>query len=145
AGQLEYQRRFADARVSTNQHQRAWHDAASEHLVELSHGEAKAVGLGKAHLCQWHRLRARDADATSTGSRCRFDADLFLDVAVPVAAFGTATQPFRRLVAALLAGKDRAWPRFHARPSTPGLALVVFTFGRNYRDGLRQLSVRPMR
>src|SRR6266581_889088 len=81
----------------------------------------------KALRPQLHRLHGGNADPTSAGSRRRFGSNLLLDVAVPVAAFGTAAQPFRRLVAALLAGEDRARPRFHAR---------------NYRAGLRQLPVR---
>src|SRR5439155_16676728 len=103
-------------------------DAAAEHLVELSHRQSKSVRLRKAHLRQGHRLRGGNAHPTCAGSGRGFGSHLLLDVTVPVAAFGTAAQPFRGLVAALLASEDGACSRFHAR---------------NYRAGLRQLRVRP--
>src|ERR1700730_10756447 len=141
AGELQQQGRLANAGIAADQHQGAGHDSAAQYLVELSHGEPEPVGLGKADLCQRHGLRARNADPPRARVRRRLRPDLFLDVTIPVAAFRTTADPFRRLVAALLAGEDRPRARPHARLSTPGLADVVFTVGSNYRAGLRQLRV----
>ena len=118
AGQLQQQGRLADARVATNQHQRARYDAATQHLVELSHAEPEPIGLGKTDLRQRHRLRAGNAHVASARARRGLGSHLFLDVTIPVPALRTPTDPFRRLVAALLAGEDRARPlrRLHVRP-----------------------------
>src|SRR5207248_1054403 len=88
----------------------------------------QSIALDAKALRPGHRLGGGNADPASAAARRRFGSHLLLDVTVPVAAFGTATQPFRGLVAALLASEDRACSRFHAR---------------NYRAGLRQLPVRP--
>src|SRR5207245_2302464 len=84
-GELEQQRRLANAGIATDQHQRAGHDAAAQYLVELPHGQLEPVGLGEADLRKRHRLRGRDRDSASAAPRRRLRPDLLLGVRVPVA------------------------------------------------------------
>ena len=53
------QRRLADARRAADQHERAGHDPAAEHAVELADAGAQALALGRGDVAQRHRSHDR--------------------------------------------------------------------------------------
>ena len=50
AGQLQEERRLADAGIASDQDQGTGDDAAAQHLVQLAHGEPEAVRLGEMNV-----------------------------------------------------------------------------------------------
>jgi len=82
-----------------------------------------AAELGDITPAEVILLRIPDRNPTAAGCASRrLRAHLLLDVRVPVATLRASAQPFRRLVAAFLAGEDRLQPlrRLHVRSVTIG-------------------------
>ena len=89
---------LADPGLSSEQHDRARHEAAPEHPVEAWHPRP---GAGLAH---W-RADGRGSGQRLLGGNRRLPTD-FLHVAVPLAALGAPAEPLGRRRSAGLTGKD---------------------------------------
>ena len=58
-GQLEKQRRFANAGVTANQYERSGHNTAAQHTVRLCHARRKSLFLLRGNLYNLLYLRTR--------------------------------------------------------------------------------------
>ena len=120
---LQQQRALADPRLAADQHQRARHDPAPEHAVELVDARGDARLLGVVDRVEGLRARRRLAHELRVGTalaRGRRRLLALLDEAVPLAAVGAAPEPLRALEPAGLAGEEdpgfrQAAPPRHSR------------------------------
>lgn len=97
---LQEQCRLSDARLSADEHDRARHEPAAEHTVEVGKPGRQARRVLFGDLA--------DGDGAARGDgRAAFRGGALLAVGVPRAAFGTAAEPLRGGRAALGAGKGR--------------------------------------
>jgi hypothetical protein len=103
-GRLQEQRRLADAGVAADQDDGAFDEPAPEHAIELADtGLAPALRVGLDLGEKLRQLVRRDRAEARRGGR-----DPLLDERLPLPAVGAAPHPLRRLVAAVLAGEERA-------------------------------------
>ncbi len=118
-GHLQQQRRFSDAGLAAEQHERAGHDAAAEHAIELrdARRNARRVGcLDVAIQLGGRAARDRAVAMIRGGGRGLRSGHLF-DERVPGAAIGAAPHPLWLLAAAFLTGED-GLRGFHADDGT---------------------------
>ena len=123
---LQQQRRLTDARLAAEQHQRAGHDAAAEHAVELVDAACQAGGIARLDVGVLLRAAraagqriAVTAGGQSAGAGRGFGRTLF-DERVPRVAVGTTAEPLGRLAAALLTHEHRLRRLAHrSRSYTP--------------------------
>src|SRR5262249_35584122 len=101
---LQEQRGFADARLTTEQHERTRHQSAAEHAIELAHARRHTLGHDRVDV-RIHVRAAATERGTPRGLRTRGHCGLF-DDRFPRAAIRTAPEPLRRLRAALRAAVD---------------------------------------
>ena len=94
-GDLEQERRFADAGIAADQRGRGWHDAATEDAVELLHthhdsGRRFGLGIQSDEFGLAGPLRAR----LGRGEAARRAADGLLNQRVPLATARAFAAPF---------------------------------------------------
>ena len=94
---LQQQRRLADARLAADEHQRAGHDAAAEHAIELADAGRQPLGHDRidvgVELRPRRAARARNASRSPPAPTRRRDRAL-LDHRVPRAASGQRPSHF---------------------------------------------------
>ena len=101
---LEKDRRFSDARVTTEQYHRAHDDTTAEHTIELLETGRDTILLFEGDFIDTHRSlprRTRAGVSAEAGSRRCF-YDRFLHEGIPCAAARTLTEPLRRFIATFL-------------------------------------------
>ena len=89
----EQERAFADARIAADQNERAGHDAAAEHAIELSDAGGNANVVLRFDLGERRQLRRREVEPVAPP----FARRAFFDERVPLATFGTLSEPLARL------------------------------------------------
>ena len=102
---LEQQRRLADAGLAAEQRDRAGHEAAAEHAVELGDAGGDRVPLVEVDVGDADRHAGRRAGGGVARRQHRIE---LLDERVPRGAAGAAPDPLGRVGAALDATVDRA-------------------------------------
>lgn len=100
---LQHQGRFADTRLATYQHQRALHQSAAQHAVQLGVVQVDAGFVSRLYLVQRHGLGLGRRDACLGTSSRGFLAHDFLDEGVPLSARRALSLPLGRLLPAVAA------------------------------------------
>ena len=91
---LQHQCRFADARLSAYQHQRALHQSASQYAVQFGVVQVDAGFVGRFNFVQSDGLGLGGLDARSGALVGGFLAHDFFDEGIPLSARGTFALPF---------------------------------------------------
>ena len=102
----EEERALADARVAAEQHERAGHDPAAEHAVELADAGAEPALLARLDLVQRHRPRCASDAAEGPGCAALLRRGELLVEGVPPLAGRALAEPLGRRVAAFTARED---------------------------------------
>ena len=113
---LKQKRRFADARVASDQHQRTFHYTSTQYAIQLSNAGRCARGRFFRHLGKAHGARSRAGpllDCLNRRGLCSLRCLLLQRV--PCVAAGTFAHPARRFIAARAAYIDCLF-LCHARP-----------------------------
>ena len=97
---LGEQRRFADARIAAHKHERAAHDAAAQHVVELGDPRRGTLVFFVCNLREGNGTRAARSERAFVLAR-RNGGDGFFRHRVKGSAVGAAPQPLGRGVTAL--------------------------------------------
>src|SRR5450432_4045502 len=120
-GNLQQQRRLADAGLAADQHHRARHDTAAEYEVELVDAGVPAWRVGCAEIAEPHRADGVSIpgerwtrSARATGGRGGARGDDLLHERIPLATRVALPRPLRMLGAARGAALGRARLALHA-------------------------------
>ena len=109
AGDLEQERRLADARLAADQKQRPGHDPAAQHAIELNHSRREPTGRRLGRRGERNRLgAARPTTRPGPGGRARRHDRL--DEGVPGRARAALAFPAREVSAAGLADEAALRP-----------------------------------
>ena len=99
---LQQQRRFSDTGIAADQNDRSRNEAAAQYSIELADSTLQSAFFRRIDFMN-RRWIFFGSEAEFTANACCLFEPLFRE-GIPLIAVGTFAHPFRRLVAAALAG-----------------------------------------